>query len=322
MSVSAAAAAEDAVAAADNAAEAFRAWLGSAHWERRRLLMAASGVLEAHADRLSGLMTAEIGATAAWPRFNVSMASAMLVEAAAQVYNVKGETIPSDVPGATSMGLRVRAGVVLSIAPWNAPLVLAMRAVAFPVAYGNTVVLKASELSPATHLALGWVFAAAGFPPGVVNVISCDRAQARSVGDAFVERLCAQVAALRCGDPRDPQTQIGPLADPAAPARARALAVANDTAFGLSAGVLTSDHEKELAIPSSLRTGMAHVNDQPVNDEPHVPLRGVGDSGYERFGGTASIHEFTELRWTTVQRRTRKFHPLNRPPEQTGEDTT
>jgi vanillin dehydrogenase len=85
---------------------------------------------------------------------------------------------------------------------------------------------------------------------------------------------------------------------------------------------LTSDYDRGLAIAASLNTGKAHVNDQPVNDEPHVPLRGVGDSGYERFGGTASIHEFTELRWTTVQRRTRKFHPLNRPPEQTGEDTT
>ena len=72
--------------------------------------------------------------------------------------------------------------------------------------------------------------------------------------------------------------------------------------------MLTSDHEKELAIASSLRTGMAHVNDQPVNDEPHVPFGGVGDSGYERFGGTASIHEFTELRWTTVQRQTHEFH--------------
>jgi acyl-CoA reductase-like NAD-dependent aldehyde dehydrogenase len=450
-SVSAAATVEDAVAAADNAAKAFQAWSGSAHQDRRRLLMAASGVLEAHADRLTGLMTAEIGATAAWARFNVSMASAMLLEAAAQVYNVKGETIPSDVPGATSMGLRVPAGVVLSIAPWNAPMVLAMRAVAFPVACGNTVVLKASELSPATHLALGSVFAEAGFPPGVVNVISCDRARApevtealiahravrrvnftgstpvgriigslsgrhlkpsllelggknplivlddadldyaaraaafgafanngqacmaanriivqRSVGDAFVERLCAQAAALRSGDPRDPRTQIGPLADPAAPARVRALvedaqshgasvaaggtcagavfsptvlagvsadmkvyheeifgpvapvtfvdsaeeavAVANDTTFGLSAGVLTSDYDRGLAIAASLHTGMAHVNDQPVNDEPHVPFGGVGDSGYGRFGGAASIHEFTELRWTTVRRQPREFH--------------
>jgi hypothetical protein len=71
------------------------------------------------------------------------MASAMLQEAAAQVYNVRGERIPNDIPGAKAMGLRAPAGVALSIAPWNAPLVLAMRAIAFPVAYGNTVVVKA-----------------------------------------------------------------------------------------------------------------------------------------------------------------------------------
>jgi acyl-CoA reductase-like NAD-dependent aldehyde dehydrogenase len=71
---------------------------------------------------------------------------------------------------------------------------------------------------------------------------------------------------------------------------------------------LTSDYDRGLAIAASLNTGMAHVNDQPVNDEPHVPFGGMGDSGYGRFGGTASIHEFTELRWTTVQRQPREFH--------------
>jgi benzaldehyde dehydrogenase (NAD) len=163
-SASAAATADDAIAAADSAAEAYRAWSASSHRERRRLLMAAGTVMEAHRDRFTGLMTAEIGATAAWSRFNASMASAMLQETAAQVYNVRGETIPSGIPGATAMGLRAPAGVALSIAPWNAPPVLAMRAIAFPVAYGNTVVLKASELSAATHLALGEVFTDAGFP--------------------------------------------------------------------------------------------------------------------------------------------------------------
>jgi acyl-CoA reductase-like NAD-dependent aldehyde dehydrogenase len=81
-----------------------------------------------------------------------------------------------------------------------------------------------------------------------------------------------------------------------------AVTVANDTTFGLSAGILTSDYDRGLAIAASLNTGMAHVNDQPVNDEPHVPFGGMGDSGYGRFGAAASIHEFTELRWTTVQR--------------------
>ena len=73
----------------------------------------------------------------------------MLREAAAQAYSVAGEVIPSDVPGSLAMGVRQPAGVVVGMAPWNAPVILATRAVATPLAYGNTVVLKASEQLPA-----------------------------------------------------------------------------------------------------------------------------------------------------------------------------
>ena len=64
---------------------------------------------------------------------------------------IGGEVIPSDVPGSLAMGLRVPAGVVLGIAPWNAPVILGVRAIATPLACGNTVVFKGSELCPATH---------------------------------------------------------------------------------------------------------------------------------------------------------------------------
>jgi vanillin dehydrogenase len=63
-------------------------------------------------------------------------------------------------------------GVVVGIAPWNAPLILGMRSIAMPVAYGNTVVLKCSEESPGVHLAIASVFQEAGFPKGVVNAIT------------------------------------------------------------------------------------------------------------------------------------------------------
>ena len=75
----------------------------------------------------------------------------MLGEAAALTTAVKGEVIPSDVPGLLAMGVRQPAGVVLGIAPWNAPVILGTRAVAAPLAFGNTVVLKASEVCPRTH---------------------------------------------------------------------------------------------------------------------------------------------------------------------------
>jgi acyl-CoA reductase-like NAD-dependent aldehyde dehydrogenase len=86
-----------------------------------------------------------------------------------------------------------------------------------------------------------------------------------------------------------------------------AVSLANETSYGLSAGILTGDNERGLALAQGIEAGIVHVNDQPVHDEPQMPFGGVKDSGWGRFGGTAAIHEFTELRWVTVQSGTRPF---------------
>ena len=99
-------------------------------------------------------MTAETGGTFGWGMFNCDLAAGMLEEAAAQTTAVTGQVIPSNVPGLTAMGVRRPAGVVVGIAPWNAPVILGTRAVATPLAFGNTVVLKASEVCPRTHAAI------------------------------------------------------------------------------------------------------------------------------------------------------------------------
>ncbi len=92
-----------------------------------------------------------------------------------------------------AMGIRQAAGVVLGIAPWNAPVILGVRAVAMPLACGNTVVLKASENCPALHRLIGTVLNDAGLPPGVVNVIT----NAPKDAAAIVERLIAHPAVRR-----------------------------------------------------------------------------------------------------------------------------
>jgi acyl-CoA reductase-like NAD-dependent aldehyde dehydrogenase len=56
-----------------------------------------------------------------------------------------------------------------------------------------------------------------------------------------------------------------------------------------------------------VRTGIVHVNDQTVDDEPQAPFGGVGDSGYGRFGGKAGIDAFTDLRWVTLQQGKKGF---------------
>jgi aldehyde dehydrogenase (NAD+) len=88
-----------------------------------------------------------------------------------------------------------------------------------------------------------------------------------------------------------------------------AVALANDSEYGLSAGIITADEEKGLAVAHRLQTGMAHVNDSPVNDEPHVPFGGVKSSGLGRHGGRASVETFTELRWLTLERGGRHYPP-------------
>jgi acyl-CoA reductase-like NAD-dependent aldehyde dehydrogenase len=82
---------------------------------------------------------------------------------------------------------------------------------------------------------------------------------------------------------------------------------ANDTPYGLAAGILTSDPDRGLALADRLQSGIVHVNDQPVHDEPQMPFGGVKDSGWGRFGGAAATDEFTELKWVTVQSGTRPF---------------
>jgi vanillin dehydrogenase len=134
-----------------------------------------------------------MGATAGWCQFNVHVAVDMLREAAAQTYSMVGEVIPSDVPGMTALGVRQPAGVTVGIAPWNAPLILGVRAVAMPLAYGNTVILKASEQTPGTHAHIARVLHDAGVPAGAINLIT----NATSDASQIVERLIAHPAVRR-----------------------------------------------------------------------------------------------------------------------------
>ncbi len=162
----AAAGPEDARAAVDAAQAALPEWSGSQPGVRRGILLKAADLLTERAEEIAGIVTEETGGVFGWGMFNVELASAMLREAAAQAYGLVGEVIPSDVPGKLAMGVRAPAGVVVAIAPWNAPVILATRAVAAPIAYANTVVLKASELCPRTHAAVVRALVDAGLPPG------------------------------------------------------------------------------------------------------------------------------------------------------------
>ena len=177
---------DDARRAVDAAAAAFPAWAAMGPTERRALLMRAAQALEAKGEAFAAAMAAETGASALWAGFNVHLAASGLQEAAAMVTQIAGEIIPSDVPGSLAMGVRQPAGVVLGIAPWNAPVILAVRAIALPLACGNTVVLKGSEVSPATHGLIIEALQEAGLPNGVVNFVTNAPADAGAVVEAMI----------------------------------------------------------------------------------------------------------------------------------------
>ena len=80
-----------------------------------------------------------------------------------------------------------------------------------------------------------------------------------------------------------------------------AIAIANDTEYGLSAAVFSQDINRALACANAIESGICHINGPTVGDEPQMPFGGVGDSGYGRFGGKAAIAEFTDLRWITIE---------------------
>ena len=182
----AAAGPDDARRAADAAQAAFPAWAATPPGERRALLSRAAELLQERAEQIAVVVTEETGGTFGWGMFNVGLAAGMLREAAAQAYGGVGEVIPSDVPGLLAMGVRQPVGVIVGMAPWNAPVILGTRAVATPLAYGNTVVLKGSEECPRTHAAIAATLQDAGLPPGVVNLIVNDPADAAEVVEALI----------------------------------------------------------------------------------------------------------------------------------------
>ncbi|HLF26332.1 MAG TPA: aldehyde dehydrogenase family protein [Anaerolineae bacterium] len=441
----------DAARAIEAAAAAFPGWATAPPSVRRKAFLKAADIFESRQQELVQALNEEIGATIGIAMFQMFFVPGLLREAAAQAYSVTGEVIPADYPGAFFMALRQPAGVVAGFGPFNVPFILCMRAIALPIAYGNTAVLKPSEEAPVTGgIMIAEIFEEAGFPPGVLNVITHTKEDAPEVGDemivhpavrrisftgstdigrlvaekagrhlkravmelggkdpliilrdadldyaadaaawgaflhqgeicmsteriiverpiaeAFTEKLAQRAAALKVGDPRDPTTAIGPLINTAALNKVHghvqeaisggaelvtggkhdrlvyyptvltdvksnmrvftdqtfgpiapiivvedaeeALRVANDSKYGLSSGIITHDFNQALDMAQRLDTGMVHINDQTVNDEPQVPFGGVKGSGFGRMGGKAALDEFTELRWISIQRNQRTF---------------
>jgi acyl-CoA reductase-like NAD-dependent aldehyde dehydrogenase len=177
----------DAHRAIEAAAAAAPGWAQAPPAVRQALFLKAADVLESRHDEVVSLLARETGATFGFAMFQMHFVPGLFRQCAALADAPIGEVIPSD-SGAFSMGLRRPVGVVGAIAPWNAALILSARSIAAPLALGNTVVLKPSEWSPIVGgLIWGEIFAEAGLPDGVLNIVTNAPGEAAPIGDELVE---------------------------------------------------------------------------------------------------------------------------------------
>ncbi|MGZ4385989.1 MAG: aldehyde dehydrogenase family protein [Gaiellaceae bacterium] len=179
---------EDARKAVEAAAAAFPAWSQTPPGERQRIFLRAADVLESRLEEVVELLARETGASFGFGMFQMGFVPGLFRQAAGAAYAPIGQLIPSDVPGNFAMGIRRPAGVVGALAPWNAALILSARSIAAPLVFGNTVVLKPSEESPYVGgLLWGEIFAEAGLPAGVLNIVTHAPGEAGPIGDELVE---------------------------------------------------------------------------------------------------------------------------------------
>jgi len=175
---------EDVAAAIDAAHEAFRTWSKTTAMERSVPLYKAFEKLVAKADDIARILTSEQGKPLAEAKGEVMYAAEFLRWYSEEAKRIYGDTIPASVPNKRIMVIRQPVGVVGAITPWNFPVSMLTRKLGPALAAGCTVVLKPADYTPLTAVALFQVLEEAGFPPGVVNLVT---AKGRDVGAEFLE---------------------------------------------------------------------------------------------------------------------------------------
>jgi acyl-CoA reductase-like NAD-dependent aldehyde dehydrogenase len=179
----------EATLAVDAAAKAFPAWSQSTPVERARLFFKAAEIVKRRRAEIAEILAMETGSTISFATFQQDLVAATIEQAAGWMYLPKGEVLETNIPGTHSIGVRRPLGVVASFTPWNGANVLSWRAVISPVAAGNTVVVKPSELAPiSAGIILAQIAEEAGFPKGVINVVTHAPGVAGEIADVFFER--------------------------------------------------------------------------------------------------------------------------------------
>lgn len=435
---SASASVKEATQACEAAHRAAKSWRETKAGDIQRILLKAAEITEARRDELASYMKEETGALDAFTQFNIDTAIDNFRSVAGLAGTITGLIPPTKIPGRGAFLFKEPVGTVLGIAPWNAPYILGVRAFLYPIAAGNTCVLKGSELSPRVYWAIGSIMKEAGLPDGVLSVIYHQAADAAAVTNALIEHpfirkinftgstpvgsilaakagkelkpclmeLGGKASAVVCEDANleqaafqvalgsfmhagqicmatervlvhrsildqfatalkgataliYPQDAEAPLliAKPgveknhklhqdavakgarilygdigtkdASPYRIRpviiadvttdmdifytesfgptlsliavdsddeAIAIANDTAYGLSGSVFTESLGRGLKIARAIDSGAVHINSMTVHDEAGLPHGGVKKSGWGRFNAQWGLEEFVRLK--------------------------
>ena len=182
----AAGSAVDAEAAVAAAAAAFPSWAALAPGARQALFLRAADIVERRQEELVQLMAVEGGASRAFSTFQIRLSAAMLRQAASWGYLPVGDVIRSDTPGRTATVTRKPLGVVAGFTPWNGAFYLAWRTFLLPMAFGNTTVIKPSELAPiSSGLIHAEILQEAGFPAGTFNVVTNAPGDAAAIAEVF-----------------------------------------------------------------------------------------------------------------------------------------
>ena len=173
--------------AIEAAQEAFYEWAEMPFTHRANHLLKVAEIWESRIPEFVAAMQSEGGGWVGKGRFEGGYVAEVFRAAAAMTYGAIGEILPSE-HGKFSTAVRYPMGVVAVISPWNFPGILSSRGFAFPLAAGNTIVLKPSEDTPyCGGLFFAEVMEEAGIPKGVFNVITCSRENVVKMGDELIE---------------------------------------------------------------------------------------------------------------------------------------
>ncbi|KAJ9643172.1 hypothetical protein H2204_002067 [Knufia peltigerae] len=173
--------------AARSSYQSFVKWKTTTYAERRDLILKVSDLIQSREEAFVALQMLETSCQEEWARFNVGLTVAVIREMATCIsQQCAGELPAPQGPGAFCLVFKEPVGPILAIAPWNASMIIASRALAGPLAAGCTVVFKASENSPGVHHALVQTFKDAGIPDGCINVLQARREDSSDVTEAMI----------------------------------------------------------------------------------------------------------------------------------------